>query len=828
MKLKLLLALLLISFLSQSQIKGKITDTYGTPIPYVSILIENTYIGTSSNDNGDYQLDIAKKGVYKLVVKSLGFKTTILPIEVNSFPFVQNVTLEVQSYVMEEIVITSRENPAYGIIRNAIKNKKINTDKTDKFTADFYSKGIFKVKDIPEKIFGQKIDLEDMGTGLDSTGSGILYLSETISKITVQKPGKLKEHIVASKVSGDDKGFSFNTAQGTDLDFYNNYVEFGSMMISPIADNAFAYYKYRLESTFTDENDQLINKIEVIAKRDKEPVFEGYIYIVEDSWAIYAVELNIKGYRMNQPFIDNLDLVQNYGYNSENDKWTKNLQTFNFSAGFFGIKFNGKFTHVFSNYTFVDSFEKRTFTKEIISFDKEANKKDTNYWNDIRPVPLNEEEFTDYIKKDSIQTLRKSQVYMDSLDLKNNKFKIEDILLGYTYKNSFKKWRLSYDGISDLMSTTYNTVQGWNFNSGFRFSTENEDKGTYTSVGSKFNYGLADDRLRVTGYIGHQFNRQNYATVNLSGGSKVSQFNESEPISPFINMISTLFFKDNYIKLYNKEFVKLAYGQEVVNGLYMSGELEYANRKALFNTTDYVLLNQDKEYLSNNPLDPNDDSYAAFEPNHIYKLNLGMRIRFGQEYISRPDAKWNMPNEDYPILYLGYQKGFAASESGLNHDLLMARATHNKTFGNKGTMGANIKAGKFLGADDISFIDYKHFNGNQTHVGTSGWYLNQFHLLPYYSHSTNDSYLEMHFEHHFKGFVMNKVPLLNKLQWHLNLGYHNIAIPDRKPYNEFSAGFGNIGFGKFRMFRVDYARSYNGSAYATDGFMFGLSILNML
>jgi hypothetical protein len=32
----------------------------------------------------------------------------------------------------------------------------------------------------------------------------------------------------------------------------------------------------------------------VTATRDSEPVFEGYIYIVEDSWAIYAVDLDIK------------------------------------------------------------------------------------------------------------------------------------------------------------------------------------------------------------------------------------------------------------------------------------------------------------------------------------------------------------------------------------------------------------------------------------------------------------------------------------------------------------------------------------------------------
>ena len=42
-----------------------------------------------------------------------------------------------------------------------------------------------------------------------------MYLSETVSKITFQKPDKLKETIIASKVSGNDNGFSFNTALNT-------------------------------------------------------------------------------------------------------------------------------------------------------------------------------------------------------------------------------------------------------------------------------------------------------------------------------------------------------------------------------------------------------------------------------------------------------------------------------------------------------------------------------------------------------------------------------------------------------------------------------------
>lgn len=87
----------------------------------------------------------------------------------------------------------------------------------------------------------------------------------------------------------------------------------------------------------------------------------------------------------------------------------------------------------------------------------------------------------------------------------------------------------------------------------------------------------------------------------------------------------------------------------------------------------------------------------------------------------------------------------------------------------------------FIQAENISFVDYKHFYGNQTHIETSDRYLNVFNLIPYYLNSTNDSYFEAHFEHNDKGYIMNKIPLLNKLNSTLVLGFHTLAITDRKP-----------------------------------------------
>ncbi|WP_329805736.1 DUF5686 and carboxypeptidase regulatory-like domain-containing protein [Flavobacterium facile] len=819
MKFKLLFALALITSFSFAQIRGKVTDSNGNALPYASVTVEKTYIGTSSNENGEYELNIKKTGTYTLVFQILGYKTQTITKEITSFPTVINATLSDEQYSIEEVVVKTSENPANGIIRNAIANRKKNTDKTDKFEADFYSRGIFRVKDIPKKFMG--LEIGDLEGNLDSTGAGIIYQSETVSKIKFEKPNNLKEEILASKVAGNDNGFSFNTAINTNYDFYQNTISYNIPMISPIASNAFTYYKYKIEDTFTDSYNNYIYKIKVIPKRDKEPVFEGYIYIVDDSYAVYAVDLDIKGKRAQQEILETLKVVQNYNFNPDTKMWVKSLQSFDFKAGVFMMKFNGKFTHVFSNYKFVDSFEKKTFGSEVVTFAEKSNKKDDSYWLESRPVPLTEEETTNYIKKDSVYKVRNSQVYLDSVDVISNKFKLSKIIMGYTYKNSFKDKRFNYQGLFNLSSFNFNTVQGYHIGSGFSYSSYNEEKQKSTSITSDFQYGFSDKRVRPTAGFYHKFNNTNDAYIRLAGGNKVNQFNSSEPISGIENSVSSLVFKNNFMKLYEKEFIEIGTGREVANGLFLNANLAYENRKPLFNTTDFAINKTSDIYSSNNPLNPNSDAVAAIKEHHLTKFSLSSRIVFGQKYITRPDGKMNMNEGKYPSLGFTYTKAFLATAKGYEYDFLEARLNYKKTLANKGDLQLNLKAGKFFNADNISFADYKHFNGNQTHIRIDGQYNTSFNLLPYYTQSTNNQYFETHVNYNDNGYFMNKIPLLNKLGWNFVSGFHQLATSDNKPYQEMTVGLDRIGFGKLKIFRVDFVRSFQGGV-AKNGLMFGL------
>jgi hypothetical protein len=166
-----------------------------------------------------------------------------------------------------------------------------------------------------------------------------------------------------------------------------------------------------------------------------------------------------------------------------------------------------------------------------------------------------------------------------------------------------------------------------------------------------------------------------------------------------------------------------------------------------------------------------------------------------------------------------------ASKKEYQFHLLKLQLQYNLSLQNKGVLGTNTKLGTFLNAQNIAFMDYQHFNGNQTNTSLYSKYLNNFNLMPYYQNSTNDAFFEFHTEYDDQGFIMNKIPLLNKLKSNLILGFHSLAIPDKNPYIETTIGLNRLGFGKFKIFRIDYIQSFQ-NGLNNKGFLFGISFLN--
>jgi iron complex outermembrane receptor protein len=89
-------------------IKGKVTDTSGSALPYMNVLVKGTTTGTTTSDSGEFSLTV--KGLpVTIVVSSIGFKTKEVKVTSNFF---LNIAIEEGDESLGEIIITgSRTAP---------------------------------------------------------------------------------------------------------------------------------------------------------------------------------------------------------------------------------------------------------------------------------------------------------------------------------------------------------------------------------------------------------------------------------------------------------------------------------------------------------------------------------------------------------------------------------------------------------------------------------------------------------------------------------------------------------------------------------------------
>ncbi|MDX1942694.1 MAG: DUF5686 and carboxypeptidase regulatory-like domain-containing protein [Saprospiraceae bacterium] len=803
-----------------AQISGKITDSEGEPLSFASVYVKGTSIGTTSNVNGEYRLEL-QSGNYNLVFQYVGFKQVIAQIRIKNDPILLDVTLQEQPVELGEVVVKANaEDPAYAVIRKAIEKRKYFRDLIKAYSCDVYIKGNIKFLDAPEKFFGR--DLGDLGGTLDSNRQGIVYLSESQSKLYFQEPDEYKEEMLSSKVSGNDNGFGFNRASDMDFNLYENTADFSRQIVSPIAGNALAYYRYRLIGTFLDDEGRLVNKIEVIPRRNEDPVYRGIIYITEDIWNIQSADLLLLQANINQPGLDSLSIKQVYVPIQQPDMYRIFSQAITFRAGLFGFRLGGTFTGIYSNYNLEPNFASNFFGNEVFKVNDGANEKPLEFWDTIRPIPLTEEETVDYVRKDSLQEIRESKPYLDSIDAKNNKFKPIDILFGYDYRNSYERRYLNIN--SPATTVQFNTVQGWNADLNATYRREFDENSTrWWSARGSVNYGFADKRLRGTLGLNYRFEQKHSTQIGLSGGINATQFNGANPISKTLNTLYSLIGKENYMKLYDKAFGRINFQREFFNGVFLTTALEYAQRTPLVNRTDFSWnKNKEKSYEPNDPL--GSEFVPSFEQSEALTFTANLRLRYKQKYISYPDRKFNY-GSDLPDLWIQYRKGIRSFGSDVNYDLLSVRILENDlSLGVVGTSEFQVEAGKFLTHNSLQFMDFRHFLGNQTFIGSPDRYASSFFLLPYYEHSTNDSYLQVHFQHNFDGWILGKIPLIRKLGWREIFKAGFLYTKEKKDYLELGVGLDNIGFGVFRLFRFDLVWSHNSAGKWDIGYMIGIQM----
>ena len=775
-------------------VSGIVTDSAGNPIPYCGVSVKGAKQSTSTNQQGRYSLSM-NPGTYQFICRHVGFAKMEKTVTVGNQNMNVDFQLLPQEIVMDEVVVKAgAEDPAYAIIRKAIRKREEHLYDMRSYQCEVYSKGVLNLRDFPNSFMGQNVDFEDG----DTSKKKMIYLSESVSRLSVGGKDKVKTEVLSTRVSGRSNDFGF--AGSRFISFYENNVRISNSInprgfVSPISDQAMQFYKFKWEGMFVEDG-QWINQIRVIPKRLYEPCFSGMIQIVENDWAIHSLQLKLL--KENQMSTVDTLVVEQLFQSMGKDFWLMESQVLYPSVKFFGFDAHGSFVNVYRDFKLNPVFPKGYFDNTIIRYEEGSNQKEKNYWDSIRPIKLDETERMDYIIKDSLEQARKDPAYLDSLDRIRNKITLSNIILsGKTFSNQKRESTFTVPAL--IQAVGFNPAEGFLMDLPFNY-TKTFNARKRISLLPHVRYGFSSRRLFGWGTIRYTTGNKYRTVLSLSAGRRVFQFNQDNPIEPLQNTISALFYKNNFMKIYSSDYARFRLNKTFKKGFSFSFEALYENRRPMENRTDFSWNNtKDRNYFPNYPTELGS---VNFSPHRAFILSAGLRYQPGARYIEFPDRVINIGSR-WPVFSANYTSGikdvlgsdvdYAKWKFSINDDLNMKLA---------GRLFYRLETGGFLNRNRVEWQDLNHFPGNRLIRATD--FLSSFQLPLYYRLSNDDRQYGLLFaEHHFNGFLTNKIPVIRKLKWNLVAGVGSLWL-NAGNYAEWHVGLENI----FRLFRVDVVKGY--------------------
>jgi hypothetical protein len=815
-------------FAFAQKVSGTVFNDKGDLLPYASITVKGTSIGASANQKANFILSLGP-GTFTLVCQHIGYTAQEKTVTISNQDQDISFVLKEQVLNMQEVVVKAGgEDPAYEIIRQAIKKRPYYNAQVGDFNCEMYNKDIIKLRNLPQRILGKEIPEQDRKEmGLDSTGKGIVYLSESVAKAYIGLPDKFKLEVISSRVSGTD-GFGFTFPAFISL-YKNNVTIFTDKFnprgfVSPIADGAMRFYNYKFMGTFFEDG-KAINAIKVTPKRKYEPLFTGTINITDGDWRIHSFDLFLTKTAQLE-IMDTLQIKQLH-VPIGNDVWRAKNQLLYFNLKQFKVDLLGVFQTVYSNYELNPAYSRKVFDRIFIKYDTAVNKRNKQYWDSIRPMPLEPEEIRDYVFKDSMYVLYKDSLYrgndIDSLKKKQGGIKPLSILFPGLNRTHFSKKNMYEWGIESLLlHAQYNTAEGFVAEVAGYYEKYLRSRKAKLLIEPAFRYGFSNTHfnawvnisLKTTDWLADKEPKREL--WNIAGGKRVSQYNKENPIFYMVNTLSTLLYGNNFMKTYENYFSQFSFSKKYESGFNIGANVLYEDRLPIFNTTNYTFNKEDSIKLTEN--------YPAerVSRDEIYRhqaviVTLEMSFKPGLRYIQLPRTKIPVGSK-YPLLSFTYSKAISGIlGSDVNFDKWNFGISDDRNLKLAGTLKYKFNMGGFINDHKVTIQDYQHFNGNQSLAAAR--YVNSFQLANYYANSTTASFFATaNIEHHFNGLLTNKIPLFKRLNWNLVAGANAFYVNEKNNYTELFFGLENI----FKLLRVDYVLSFQNGKSARNDFVIGI------
>ena len=506
-------------------LKGTIKDKEGNAIPYATVYIKNLSLGTTTNEEGKFEVKVAS-GTYIVNFRCLGFIPKTDTIQVTTKEVNISVVMEVQFLQIQEVTVSGGgEDPAYAIIRKVIGLSYVHLNQISSYSANTYIRGTVKFEKIPGLIRNQ------LRKNNFDVKSGDVLVNETVNQIDFEAPNKYDRHILSvNSTFPDVVDFSVEDFIGASL-----YQDNINILFSPLGKNALSYYNYTYEG-FDYDKKYTIDKIKVIPKRKSKQLFEGYIYIIEDLWCLHRADL-----KFDTPFGEvTVQIIYDEVYPGV---WMPVGQNYSFNGGMLGVRGSARFAASIKydkikinqdvlamanlpiqaekkitemktdqpvnkkvqareskinqllekpklnnremnklsrlmaendNARKPDSLKTLQLNDAVnLVIEKGADKKERSYWTNIRPIPLSKDEIASFRERDSLALIAKKRSVNDSSSVfthKRNYGVLDPLFFGARFYTKDSTWRVRYDGLFTTRSINFNSVDGWNISQNISFT----------------------------------------------------------------------------------------------------------------------------------------------------------------------------------------------------------------------------------------------------------------------------------------------------------------------------------------------------------------------
>ncbi|MBK6976679.1 MAG: carboxypeptidase-like regulatory domain-containing protein [Cytophagaceae bacterium] len=789
MNFRLILFFLLFSF-TQSfafYFKGKITDENNQALPFASIFVKNTKIGTNSNEKGEFSLSL-QTGTYEVVFRYLGYETLTKAVNIETQDITFNIRMTPAVIQLSDAVVgTQKEDPALTIMRKTIAMSVFHYKELETYSFKSYLKGNMKILDIPfvfEKLAKKNFIEKNQ-----------LYVFESVHKVNFKQPGQLSENVIAKK-----DNLPPNLKNSVSISFGKYEIYSPDNEGSPVTKKGARNFKYEYLGYF-EENGQVINKIKVT------PKIKGYnsgvMNIVDGSWYIHSYDFktsdDVSNTRTRAIFnaIDGVWFLSNLNIETTLESYGAEMEMRAVVAlKDIAFKKNPKYAEVKPEIIDEKIFKEKatlkpkdapvnkeatlkdlkTLAKSLENEDRKtgeavdsdrnfkvdsmATKRDSTFWNLERQVPLTISEIVGFKKADSLYVINaeaiQKKIKKDSTRFSGgNKFKVPQLFLGHKYQfgktiDTTTRLRETVFSVGKIFDDLrFNAVEGYTLGINRLEFSKNKNASENFKVGVKAYYSVQRNRLNGEVYFSKQINKSTYG---ISGGRRVFQINQQMPVSTFLNETYALLNGRHEAKLTEKSQITIFHRYTFSPRMILNNQLIGEQRSVPENQVFHVWLNPEKMFEPNN--------ISHFNGNKLTEGNLSNRVFLKTSLQYSPNARLNryngidrMEKQNAPSFRINHTFSFIKNVFG-QIDL---EVTHTQKI-KSGYLTASFNSGFFYGNKPTNILDYKQFMGNELLISSH----RNFRDLDYYKFSSDKFYVQGFLEYKPERLVLSQIPQIRK------------------------------------------------------------------